>query len=204
MAKAKRSLLGSDWFIGLLIGLFFTSLTFTGIGLLEGLERTLYDAGVRGTPRDISTTDKVSIIAIDDKSLERIGRWPWPRNYHADMLQLLTEAQAKTVGMGIFFFEAQIDPGIVHIENLEKIYANSGVGRSNPDFANRFEQALIEAYIALDTDSVLVESIAATGKVILPWMFQLGSPIGRPDQPFPDHITKNRVEQVVVDPQWSP
>lgn len=202
MAKKKSSLFRADWFIALLIGLLFTAVNFSGIALFDGLEQSLYDAGVRGTSRDLSTTEKVSIIAIDEKSLERIGRWPWPRNYHAEMVNLLTEAKAKTIGMGIFFFEPQVDQGIRYIENLEKIYSGSGIAKTNPAFADSFEQALMEAYVALDTDSALVESIASAKNVLLPWMFQLGRPIGNPDKPLPEIITKNRVDGVLIDPEF--
>jgi len=47
----------------------------------------------------------IAIIAIDDESLrpDRLGRFPWPRRYYADLLELLSEA--KVVGFDVLFTE---------------------------------------------------------------------------------------------------
>jgi len=47
----------------------------------------------------------IVIIAIDDESLrpDRLGRFPWPRRYYADLLKFLTEA--KVVGFDVLFSE---------------------------------------------------------------------------------------------------
>ncbi|MEI6631620.1 MAG: adenylate/guanylate cyclase domain-containing protein [bacterium] len=44
-------------------------------------------------------------IDIDDQSLTRLGRWPWPRSYHAKLITTLKECQAKQVLMDILFTE---------------------------------------------------------------------------------------------------
>ena len=45
------------------------------------------------------------IIAIDDASLQELGRWPWPRARHADMLERLDKAGASAIGMAVLFGE---------------------------------------------------------------------------------------------------
>jgi serine/threonine-protein kinase len=42
--------------------------------LIPNLERNAYDLGVAATTRTAS--DRIAVIAIDDASLENIGRWP--------------------------------------------------------------------------------------------------------------------------------
>jgi len=44
-------------------------------------------------------------IDIDDESLDKLGRWPWPRSYHAKLIDTLTECGAKKVLMDILFTE---------------------------------------------------------------------------------------------------
>jgi len=44
-------------------------------------------------------------IDIDDQGLAALGRWPWPRNYHAQLTSLLKECQAKQILMDILFTE---------------------------------------------------------------------------------------------------
>jgi len=50
------------------------------------------------------------VVAIDDDSIKNIGRWPWPREIHAQMVDKLKSAGAKVIGSTIFYAEAQIDP----------------------------------------------------------------------------------------------
>jgi diguanylate cyclase (GGDEF)-like protein len=45
------------------------------------------------------------IIAIDNKSLAKIGRWPWSRDVHATLLNTLEESNAKAIGFDILFTE---------------------------------------------------------------------------------------------------
>lgn len=55
------------------------------------------------TPRKPNSS--IVIIAIDDKSIQAIGRWPWDRSIHAQLLNLLTTAKPKAIGIDISFFE---------------------------------------------------------------------------------------------------
>ena len=48
--------------------------------------------------------NNILIIAIDDKSLQEIGRWPWPREKFIEILGLLKES--KVIGLDISFFES--------------------------------------------------------------------------------------------------
>lgn len=51
--------------------------------------------------------DDIVIIAIDEPSIAKLGRWPWPRHLHADLLTQLTDAQVKVVGFDILFSEPE-------------------------------------------------------------------------------------------------
>ena len=81
----------SDWFAAVMIAL--VVLLASGSNLLQSLERMAYDMGVRATGH--APSDKVAVIAIDDQSIANIGRWPWSRDVHARMIELLTQAKAK-------------------------------------------------------------------------------------------------------------
>lgn len=45
------------------------------------------------------------VVAIDDASLAALGRWPWPRELHARMIDRLHEAGASAIGMAVLFSE---------------------------------------------------------------------------------------------------
>jgi len=49
--------------------------------------------------------DDIVIITIDDQSLESLGHWPWPRSVHAELINRLTAAGAKSIGLDIIFAE---------------------------------------------------------------------------------------------------
>ncbi|MBW3002655.1 adenylate/guanylate cyclase domain-containing protein [Candidatus Woesearchaeota archaeon] len=47
--------------------------------------------------------DAITIVAIDDKSLQEIGRWPWNRTVFATTIQNINSS--KTIGIDVAFFE---------------------------------------------------------------------------------------------------
>ncbi|MEO5611683.1 MAG: EAL domain-containing protein [Sphingomicrobium sp.] len=45
----------------------------------------------------------IVFVAIDDRSLGTVGRWPWPRRYHAALVDKLTAAGAKSILFDVTF-----------------------------------------------------------------------------------------------------
>ena len=89
----------SDWFLGLVVAIAVFLLSATD--LVRSLERKAYDLGVRASTREPS--GDIAVIAIDDPSIANIGRWPWPRDVHARLIESLRAAQAKVIGYTVFF-----------------------------------------------------------------------------------------------------
>lgn len=88
--------------IGLAVGLI--SMVFTYFNLLATLERQAYD--MRLMLRDEQQpAPNVLIIGITDDCLEELGRWPWDREIHAQLLDRLNQGQPKAIGMDIIFSE---------------------------------------------------------------------------------------------------
>lgn len=67
------------------------------------LDNTLYDAHMRHWP--LPASENVIIVAIDQKSLSELGRWPWPRSLHARLLDQLTQEGVRGVGMDILMVD---------------------------------------------------------------------------------------------------
>lgn len=60
------------------------------------------------------TARPVVIVDIDDKSLAKLGQWPWPRTRIADMIQNLTNNGAVAIGFDVVFSEAdRLNPDLV-------------------------------------------------------------------------------------------
>ena len=175
----------TDWFLGLALSL--AMLAAANGELIQSLERKAYDMGVAASSR--TPSERVAVIAIDDQSIANIGRWPWSRDVHARLTDLLVGAKAKVIGNTVLFSEPQIDPGYAYITRLLEL---SRQGAMPAEAAG----ILQEAEAALNTDRRLAQSYGATDTVLLPMLFQLGDPLGRPDQPLPEFVSRNQLTRV--------
>jgi len=95
--------------IPLLIGLALACLVLGaylyGFSFLETIELKAQDTlfKVRG-PIPMGS-GKVVVVTVDERSLDEEGRWPWPRHKVAALIQAVSDAGAKTIGLDIGFFE---------------------------------------------------------------------------------------------------
>jgi CHASE2 domain-containing sensor protein/signal transduction histidine kinase len=73
------------------------------------LDYSVYDASLppRPAPSDIV------IVAIDDASIESIGRWPWRRAVHAALLERLQTMGARIVALDVLMTEADQDDALL-------------------------------------------------------------------------------------------
>jgi serine/threonine-protein kinase len=186
----------SDWFVGASISLVFFVAWWSGSAVLESLERDAYDLGVRVSARD--PDEVVKVVAIDDKSIQNLGRWPWSRKVHGEMIDRLRAAGAKTIGMTVFYSEPEIAPGLDWIgkfrSEAEKLAAE---GVAVDGLLGKFS----EAETALDTDRMLAHAMTAAGNVVLGMQFIPGEPIGNPDEELPGYVTRNAIpDDNVADP----
>ncbi|MPS49351.1 MAG: CHASE2 domain-containing protein [Methylobacillus sp.] len=53
-------------------------------------------------------TGRVIIVAIDDDSITTLGRWPWRRSLHAELVNRISEQQPAAIGLDILFSEADL------------------------------------------------------------------------------------------------
>ncbi|MFW5397130.1 MAG: CHASE2 domain-containing protein [Candidatus Accumulibacter regalis] len=84
------------------------SLAITASGLLVRVDHLLFDIGQRINWRQAAAD--VLIIAVDQDSLDRLGRWPWPRERHARLLDIVCAGRPAAVGVDIAFSEHSGDP----------------------------------------------------------------------------------------------
>lgn len=180
----------ADWFVGVLVVLAVVFLHgFTDF--FGTLERRYYDFASTSTSRQPS--DRIAVIAIDDQSIANIGRWPWPRDIHAQLIDQLSAAKAKTIAHTAFFFEPQTDRGLVFIRKMKEALADPAVAQGGVN--EQLGKVIAEAEVALDTDAKLAASMARAGNVLVPSVFSLGVPQGRPDNPLPPYALKSAVDE---------
>jgi len=201
----------ADWFFGLLVTL--AMLAVLPSDFVRSLERKAYDWGVQFSSR--TPSDRIAVIAIDEPSIANLGRWPWPRDLHAKLTDQLVGAKARVVANTVFFSEPQRDPGYGYISQLIDLYlklnivetpavpsTDPAVPTPPPSISLRYADLaplgglLQEAETALNTDRRLAESYGKAGRVILPMLFELGTPHGKPDKAMPEFIARNRIAKV--------
>ncbi len=235
----KNGFWKSDWFVGLAITLIFV--TFANSNLIQGLERSAYDIAVSASNR--TPSDRIAVIAIDEESINNIGRFPWPRDVHAKMYDVLTQGGVKVIGQTVTFSEPQLDPGLQFIRDLKTSFVQSSLtaapamiteldsviksagklvknkrdanGRAalkqvsdyldkSPlktqlgDELQAFNEFLNSAELALDTDTILAESMHANNNIIQAMEFAGGEALGRQDETLPDYILKYRLPEANV------
>src|SRR5258705_1099400 len=71
---------------------------------VEELRVRTFDTFQLIDPR-VKTAKPVTIIDIDEKSLAKLGQWPWPRTRIADLIANLTRLGAVVIGFDIVFAE---------------------------------------------------------------------------------------------------
>ena len=180
----------ADWFVGALVILaVFALQSFTDV--FGTLERRYYDFASTSTSRQPS--ERIAIIAIDDQSIANIGRWPWPRDVQAKLIDQLSAAKAKTIVNTTLFFEPQTDRGMAYIRKMKDLLADPALEPNATSDA--LGKVIADAEVALDTDALLAASMARAANVLVPSVFTTGLPQGRPDKPLPPYALKSAVDE---------
>jgi CHASE2 domain-containing sensor protein/tRNA A-37 threonylcarbamoyl transferase component Bud32 len=186
----RRQFWRADWFVAVLVVLAVVILN-QATDVIGTLERRFYDFGNTSSNRQPS--DRIAVIAIDDNSIANIGRWPWPRDVHAELIDKLAGAKAKTIVYTTFFFEPQTDRGLAFIRKIKDALGPVPEGATGP--AAELGKVISEAERTLDTDAKLADSIAKAGNVLLPSVYQLGEPQGNADKPLPPYVEKSTMPE---------
>lgn len=53
---------------------------------------------------------RIVIIGIDEISLEKLGRWPWNRERHAKLIEIISRGKPAVIGMDVIFSEPAHSP----------------------------------------------------------------------------------------------
>ena len=77
---------------------------------LQRVDHLIHDAG--GRLHAPKANPNIVIVAIDDRSIEAIGRWPWRRALHAQLIDNISHHAPKAIGFDVLFAEEDADyPG---------------------------------------------------------------------------------------------
>jgi len=171
----------SDWSVGLIVAVLFFAAYALQISPLQNLENKLYDAAVAANAEPAD--DQIVLVTIDDESIHRIGPWPWSHKVISDLIQKVSTAGARLIGVDILFEGSRADP------NLEALRALSQL--LNKDTQDEESQKILaEARKTLDVDQVFAEAVAMAGNVVLPFQFEVAGGRSGDSPALPEFIKR--------------
>ncbi|MFQ5585278.1 MAG: CHASE2 domain-containing protein [Thermodesulfobacteriota bacterium] len=133
---------------------------------IEFLEAKTFDMRflVRGS---VNMGNEVAIVGIDNKSLEKVGRWPWSREETARLIEKVAEGGARTIGFDILFSEPQITEGLQTARDIKSAF------ESSPASDEAFLTFLNKQERKKNVDEILASTVREAGNVILPFALEV-------------------------------
>jgi adenylate cyclase len=98
-------------------------------------------------------SEDVAILTIDEKAIQKYGRWPWPRHQIAQVIDDIIEAGAKSISFDIIFSEKQEDV----LLSLERVGKN--LSEKLPQYKDKIQSLIGEEKQQNDHDKTLTEVI---------------------------------------------
>jgi CHASE2 domain-containing sensor protein/tRNA A-37 threonylcarbamoyl transferase component Bud32 len=191
--NSKAEFIRKDWFLGL-VTIIVVLLVANLSNVTQRVDDWLYDAAVSGNTK--TPSDRVAYVAIDERSVNAIGRFPWSRDVHARFLDRLAAGQPKSVVYTVVFSEPQRDAGAAVLDQLGVLYdtakAQSLASHPAQTTIDQMGALIAEARSRLDADAQLAAAIKRLANVQLGAIMQLGEPRGRPD-PLPPYVQSSLI-----------
>lgn len=158
---------------------------------LQPLEYKVYDSLSGLRQRKAAT--QVIVLAIDNKSLQSVGSWPWPRSYIANVVRRLTGDGTHTMGLSLLYPSREINPGLEEIRFIKQSLPQkpSKVERKS---LKEISGNLTEALKRLDHDQQLITAIRAARRVVLPLRFTLEDSPGSKPPPLSAWLGLNSMD----------
>ena len=108
---------------------------------------------------------EVVIAAIDEKSIDELGRWPWPRKTLTQLVDKLVERQARVIGFDMVFSSPDESSGI---QNLWKMYQELQTQKTaGPKALQTIERYIKES----DYDAQFAEVLGNSRRAVLGYFF---------------------------------
>ena len=164
--------LGITLGIAVTIGLAF--LAWLAPNVVVRLDNTAldYQFRLRG---ERSPGQEVILVLVDEKSLKEVGRWPWPRDKQARLIDQIHAGEPAVVGLDIIYAEPE------ESDTLRNIKTWLATERQKEPLPGNVLELLEARLHALDTDQQFAQSVARAGTAVLAMPFlRAGESDGRP------------------------
>jgi adenylate cyclase len=110
----------------------------------------------------------VVIVAIDEKSQDVLGRWPFPRSYFAQAVDFLRKAHARVIAFDVNFPQPDANSGLEALRSVRQDYDRLV---APPSHTPAFETELKSREAAADNDKQFADALAHFDNAILGYFF---------------------------------
>lgn len=148
--------------VAVTIGLAF--LTWLAPNVVVRLDNTALDFQFR-LRGERSPGQDVVLVLVDEKSLKEIGRWPWPRDTQALLVDRIHAGEPAVLGLDIIYAEPEESDAIREIKSW------LAAAQQKEPLSNKVLGRLEARLHALDTDQQFAQSLARAGEVVLAMPF---------------------------------
>ena len=160
--------------MSMVISLLMVVLYLSRPAILELFELKAFDQRLRWRGQ-LPTSGQVVVVAIDEKSLQEIGQWPWSRILMAELIETLGRQGARVIGLDIAWPEPERRSGVLDAlyEEQQSFSPTSllrelkaeleGLALENP----RMDGFLREVIRTVHPDQVLARAIEESGRVVV-------------------------------------
>lgn len=168
MSLNLKKILFSNWLLCTILTLLVIGGMLLEFYPMQFLEYKAYDffAGLR--KREISS--QVVLVKIDDKSIEEIGCWPWPRSYIADVINRLSKYSPKAFGLHLLYPSQEINPGLKEIINVRERLKNDPSLKTRKSRL-KIDQIMANAQDRLEHDNKFTKAVNQAINIVLPLRF---------------------------------
>jgi adenylate cyclase len=165
--RLKRFFSISPASITIILTLLVLVLFLIGVPILDIVELKTYD--LRFLSRGIlKPSPDVVIAVIDEKSLDREGRWPWPRSKVARLIDVLSAEGAKVISMDITFSEPDENTNLKFLDQFDQKIRTLKIAD------DQVKSFVTESRRNADNDLILSNAIKNSGSgVVLGYFFHM-------------------------------
>ena len=84
------------------------------------LDDQAYNLGVKFSSEK-DANENIVVVAIDDRSLQTLGAWPWSREVLAETTRLLGKAKPRVIGFTMPLDTRQYEASLASVDELREI-----------------------------------------------------------------------------------
>ena len=159
----------------------------------RALEYRVYDLMM--ALRHKQQTSPVVLVEIDERSLDEIGPWPWPRSYIAQVVQRISRSAPKALGIYLLFPDREHNAGLTEIKHIRNTLRADKI-ISRPRDALKADAILAKSQRELDHDAKLLSAVKAAVNVVMPVLFNLGHQDSKNTHPLSTELKRNSLNHL--------